>query len=96
MSGTKEMLEEYDVNISSISAMLGDDLILVFPKSLYIQKLACDYPDCDALTVHLNASYVNRLISCLSSYAHMSKGFIERPPGRCSSEPVSGFVMLAF
>jgi len=95
MSGTNKMLREYEVNISSISALLGDNLVLVFPKSLYLKRLACDYADCDALTGHLNASDVNRLISYLSSYAHMSKGGFESAHSGLPSEPVNSFVVLA-
>ena len=77
MSGTKEMLGEYDINISSKSAVFGYDFILVFPYFLHLKLLACDYSDCHALAGHLNASDVNRLISCLSSYANMSKRVFE-------------------
>ena len=94
MSTAKEMLGEYDINISSISAVFGDDLILVFPYFLHLKLLACDYPDCHALAGHLNASDVNRLISCLSSYAHMSKGVFESSQGRLPSELVSSHVIL--
>jgi hypothetical protein len=45
MSATEEMLGEYDVNMPSISAVLGDDLVLVFPDFLYGKVLACDYSD---------------------------------------------------
>ena len=95
MSCAKKMLKEYDVNISLIFAVLGNYLVLVFPKPLYLQQLACDYSDCDALTGHLNASDVNRLISSLSSYAHTSKRSFESSHSGLTSEPVGGLVVLA-
>ena len=89
------MLREYDVNISSEFTPPGDDLVFVLPESLYLEMLARDYADRDALTGHLNASHVNRSTRLLSPHVHTRKGFVKRFHGGCSSEPVSSLVMLA-